>query len=135
MAYKLKLNKRAHLRSLCNFSPKNRRADISITLLVIGVFAVCTLALLSFLTYNQRNQGSFANMELFENLSLHADNFYFYVNSGLSADEAAQKIGAQIEGNKLVLNAKQETPSLFALITKKEPNVVVSATYIVDLNK
>jgi len=105
MAQKLKLNK---------------RADVSITLLVVGVFAVCTLAILSFIFYPRINQGSFVNTEMFENLSSQMENFYFYTNSGLSVEEAGQKIGARIEGNRLTLNAKQNS---------------LAVQYIVDLNK
>lgn len=115
MAYKLELNK---------------RADISITLLVIGVFAVCTLAILSFIFYTTINQGSFVNTETFENLYSQVENFYFYVNSGLSVEESAQKIGAQIDGNKLILNAQQDESRLFAS-TKK----ILSVQYIIDLSK
>lgn len=98
----------------------NKRGDVSITILVIGVFVVCTLAILSFIFYTQINQGNFVNTEIFENLSSSVDNFYFYVNSGLTADEASQKIGAKLEGNNLVFDATEKS---------------ISVQYIVDLNK
>ena len=98
----------------------NKRGDVSITILVIGVFAVCTLAILSFLFYNQLNQGVFVNTEIFEDLSSQEENFYFYVNAGYSSQESAQKIGAQIESNRLILNAEENS---------------LSVQYIVDLNK
>lgn len=108
----------------------NKRGDVSITILVIGVFAVCTLAILSFLFYTQLSQGSFVNTETFENLYSQMENFYFYVNSGLSVEESAQKIGAQIDGNKLILNAQQNESGIFTS-TKK----LLSIQYIVDLSK
>lgn len=108
----------------------DKRGDVSITLLVIGVFAICTLAILSFIFYTKANQGNFANTETFESLYLKVENFYFYLNSGLSAEESANKIGAQIEGNKLILNAQQEESRLFAPAKK-----ILSVQYIIDLSK
>ncbi len=111
-------------------SRMNKRGDISITLLVIGVFAICTLAIISFILQTQQiniiakiSQEHFANLELFENLSSQAEDFYFYANSGLSQEAAAERIGAQIQDNKLVLNAEQ-----------KDPDIILSVQYIIDLN-
>ena len=106
----------------------NKKGDISITILVMGVFAVCTLAILSFIFYITINQGSFANTETFENLYSQVENFYF--NSGLSVEESAQKIGAQIDGNKLILNAQQNESGIFA-----STKALLSVQYIVDLSK
>jgi len=108
----------------------NKKGDISITILVMGVFAVCTLAILSFIFYITINQGSFANTETFENLYSQVENFYFYFNSGLSVEESAQKIGAQIDGNKLILNAQQNESGIFA-----STKALLSVQYIVDLSK
>ncbi len=113
----------------------NRRADVSITLLVIGVFAVCTLAIVSFLLNGRLSQGSFANMEIFENLSSQAEDFYFYADAGYSMQEAAEKIGAQLQDNKLTLSAEQKTSAPLDFITKKEPSVVLSVRYTIDLSK
>lgn len=100
----------------------NKRGDISITLLVIGVFAICTLAIVSFLLHDKINPRGFVDLEIFENLSSQTEDFYFYINSGLSQQEAAERIGAQIQDNKLVLNAEQ-----------KDPNIILSIQYIIDL--
>ncbi|HTZ41982.1 MAG TPA: hypothetical protein VMC07_02115 [Candidatus Omnitrophota bacterium] len=91
----------------------NKRGDISITLLVIGVFAVCALAILSFILNSQGSQGSFANPEIFENASIQLENYYFYVNSGLTPQEAAQKVGGEIQNNVLILNVQQKDLSAF----------------------
>ncbi len=107
----------------------DKRGDISITLLVIGIFAVCTLAIITFVLQTQivlpfQMNEHFANLELFKNLSSQVEDFYFYMNSGLSQEAAAERIGGQIENNKLILNAEQ-----------KDPNIILSIQYIVDLNK
>jgi len=58
----------------------NKRGDVSITILVIGVFAICTIAIVTFLLYNQTIQTGFVNVGVFENLSAQVENYYFYIN-------------------------------------------------------
>lgn len=127
----MKKNKIVSSCSLCNFR-KNRRADVSITILVIGVFAVCALAIISFLLYRQQASGSFANVDVVTNLSQSLSDFYFYTDSGMSRQQAAGLVGGQLNGNKLTLYSEQDAPSL-PLINKK-PQAILSAAYIVDLS-
>lgn len=112
----------------------NKRGDISITLLVIGVFAVCTLAIVSFLLQNQISQGGFADIETMERLFSQAEDFYFHVNSGLTAEEAAERIGAEIQDGQLILTAEQKESEFFGFLTGKEPKTVLSVQYAVDLS-
>ncbi len=44
----------------------NRRGDVPITILVIGVFVVCTLALLSFIYANVIMKKSFVGVDIME---------------------------------------------------------------------
>jgi hypothetical protein len=113
----------------------NKRGDVSIVLLVIGVFAICALAIISFLLHLRIKEGNFADIETFENLSSQAEDFYFYVNSGLSPEEAAERIGAEMQGNILALNAEQKEAARLSFITKKEPTVILSVKYRVDLSR
>lgn len=106
----------------------NKRADISITILVVGVFALFSLAIVSFLISNEYVKGNFVNNEIFENMYSHVENFYFYLNSGFSAQNAADRINAKLDKNKLTLSAMQTAP------TSKE-SVIMSITYTIDLNK
>lgn len=120
MAFKLRLNK---------------RADISITILVIGVFVICTLAILSFLVYNQQIQGNFVNLGVVENLSSQLSDFYFYVNSGMSQQQAASLIEAQIQGTQLILNGEQmPTKSIIQSLTgSPSSQPLISVKYTVDI--
>jgi len=104
---------------------RNKRGDISITILVIGVFAVCSLAIASFILYKGLNAKTSVNMEIFENLSAAVEKYYFYINSGLSPSVAAANIGGQINGDQLILNSQQGS----------DKNPIISIKYIVDLNK
>lgn len=87
---------------------KDRKGDVSITVLVIGVFAVCSLAIISFMIFKAQNNNSSVNMEIFENLSSAVEKYYFYINSGLSLEAAATNIGGQIQNGQLVLNSVQK---------------------------
>ncbi len=113
----------------------NKRGDVSITILVIGVFAICTIAIVTFLLYNQTIQTGFVNVGVFENLSAQVENYYFYINSGLSPQQAANDIGAQLQGNQLIFNTEQKgDPGVFGFISSNS-NTIVSVKYIYDLSK
>lgn len=113
----------------------NKKGDVSITILVIGVFAICTIAIVTFLLYNQTIQTGFVNVGVFENLSAQVENYYFYINSGLSPQQAANNIGAQLQGNQLILNSEQKGDSgVFGFISSNS-DTIVSVKYIYDLNK
>lgn len=45
---------------------KSRKGDIPITILVIGVFAVCTLAMLSFFAASISSRNSFVGVDIIE---------------------------------------------------------------------
>jgi hypothetical protein len=102
----------------------NKRGDISITILVIGVFSVCTLAIVSFMIYKAQNKNNSVNMEIFENLSSAVEKYYFYINSGLSPSVAAANVGGQINGDQLILNSQQGS----------DKNPIISIKYIINLN-
>ena len=40
------------------------------------------------------------------------EDFYFYLNSGMSAQQAAEQIGARIDGKFLVVDASSEDVSV-----------------------
>jgi flagellar basal body-associated protein FliL len=114
----------------------NKRADVAITILVIGVFAICALAIISFILFNQQVQNNFVTTDTIENLSSNLETFYFYVNIGLSNQDAANKIGAQLQGNQLILTAEQDqSPSWISFLSTKKQPMILSVKYIVDLSK
>lgn len=60
---------------------KNKRGDIPVTILVIGVFVVCTLALLSFFVSMNIIKNSFIGISLIEKANFqieknNLDNYY-----------------------------------------------------------
>ena len=51
----------------------DKKAEISITILVIGVFVVCTLALLSFISTSIKLRNSFEGLSLLEKASIEIE--------------------------------------------------------------
>jgi len=64
-------------------SEKNKKGDIPVTILVIGVVAVCIMALLSFLSSTAKVRNSFVGIGALEEMNLQRERNYFYKTSGL----------------------------------------------------
>ena len=82
---------------------KNKKADVPITILAIMVVAICALAILSFFNSRSKVESDYLGVELIEEINADVEKFYFYLNAGFSEEEAAEKIGAEIMGGKLIL--------------------------------
>jgi len=65
-----------------NFFPRNRRGDIPITILVIGIILVCILALISFLSSTTKVKNSFVGIGVLEKMNMQIEKNYFYKESG-----------------------------------------------------
>jgi hypothetical protein len=74
----------------------NKRGDVPITLLVIGVFAICTLALLSFFLANLKIEKAFSGVSLMENVNSIAEKIKFYEINSLNVDFGETKNGDSI---------------------------------------
>ena len=62
----------------------NKRGDISVTILVIGVFIVCGLALFSFYLAGFSGAETFSRMSIIEKVNSLSDEIKFYKNSEIS---------------------------------------------------
>ena len=78
------MNKRENITfSLLPSMKEDKRGDLPVTILIIGVFAVCTLALLSFFYSSIQIHKSFVGIEIMEkaNIQIESHNlehFYTY---------------------------------------------------------
>lgn len=69
---------------------KNKRGDIPITILVIGVFTICTLAILSFFNSSFQTEESFVGINEMEKINIQIEKY----NSGVSlADLDVKEVG------------------------------------------
>ena len=89
---------------------KNKRGDISITILVIGVFAICSLALLSFYFSGIDSKETFSRIEIIKKVNSIADEIKFYKNSEINKkpEEIMEIFNAKNGDGNLVYSAKKE---------------------------
>ena len=78
------MNKRENIKfSLLPSMKKDKKGDLPVTILMIGVFGVCTLALLSFLYSTSQINKSFSGVEIMEKANIqiesnNLDHLYLY---------------------------------------------------------
>ena len=94
---------------------KGKRGSISIIVLVIGVVMLCIFTIVSFLLSGKINRADDIGVEATNSVNSKIEAFNFYVNLGFSESEAARKIGAETEGDILVIEEK-----LYSGVMKKE---------------
>jgi len=89
-----------------NLKVINKKGNIPITILVIGVVAICILAIGSFL-FSEIKLSENLNIGYFEDIHSDIEEFYFYINAGDNQEVAAEKIDAKINGEgRLEINKK-----------------------------
>jgi len=57
---------------------QNKKGDVPITILVVGVFALCTLALITFYFAEIKIQNAFSGLNVAENVNSIAEQLNFY---------------------------------------------------------
>ncbi len=57
---------------------KNKKANITITILVLGVLAVCILALISFISSKAHTEESFGGIKLIEKMNSQIEDYSVY---------------------------------------------------------
>lgn len=65
----------------------NKKGDVPITVLVLGVFVICSLALLSFYASSFNVGKSFEGVDLTEKMNSKINEYNFYKSQGLSDDQ------------------------------------------------
>ena len=91
---------------------KNRRGDVPITILVIGVVMVCALALISFFSSSFKLEQSFTGVSVIDDFKVKIDEYNFYksknisevkIDVALDIKENARGRYFQIERNKILV--------------------------------
>ena len=65
---------------------KNKKGDIPVTILVLGIFAVCILAILSFYVSSWKVQKNF-DIQIVKEIKLIGEKADFYSNLGFTKEE------------------------------------------------
>ena len=85
---------------------KNKKSSVPVTILVIGVFLVCSYALLTFFISDFKISNSFIVVTLVREANIQIDEYLFYKNSGVSLekiDKYFDEISFDSNFNSLVL--------------------------------
>jgi len=73
---------------------KNKKGDIPVTILVIGVFLICTFAILSFKFVSIKStNGLSESIEAMEDMNSEIQKYYFYLETGLDEQETKRLLG------------------------------------------
>lgn len=110
-------------------SRKNKKGDVSITILVVGVFAICSLALLSFYFSGIDSKETFSRLEIIKKVNSIADEIRFYKNSEISEnpEEIMEAFGAKNGDGDLIYSAKKEGDAykITAVLYENKYNLIV----------
>ena len=83
----------------------NKKGDLSIVILVLGVFFICMMVLGSFYFFQNRMNRTFAGTDIIEKAVAIEDKYYFYKNTGKFTEQKIEDIlGIQRDefGNRFV---------------------------------
>ncbi len=92
---------------------KNKGGDIPITILVIGVFAVCAFAIISFIVSDNKIHRDFYGTDVIEEINSNIEKYYFYQNIGEFSEEEIEKI----------LKIEEDSSGRYLNITTKDISV------------
>ncbi|NCN86597.1 hypothetical protein GW932_02090 [archaeon] len=108
---------------------QNKKGDVPITLLVIGVFAICTLALLTFFIADFKMSNSFVGVTKMQQMNAAIDEYLWYKNKGISEETLDKLFNFTYEdGIKYFYFEQTYNKDLFARI-KGEDTLIFSAKY------
>ncbi|MCA9487420.1 MAG: hypothetical protein KC516_00485 [Nanoarchaeota archaeon] len=88
---------------------RNKKSNIPIIFFVLGVFLVCSFALLTFFISDFQLSNSFVGLSVVENLNYNLEEYNFYVNQNIlltRVDEflnvSSDAVGRYLYGEKVV---------------------------------
>lgn len=105
---------------------RNKKGDIAITLLVVGVFAVCSLALLTFFISDFKVGNSFVGIDKVHKLNSDLDAYEFYKSEGIS-EESLNTIfrDSILEKNEKKYFYQEKSYSKFSFTKFKQEEVLL----------
>ncbi|MEA3414357.1 MAG: hypothetical protein U9Q99_02425 [Nanoarchaeota archaeon] len=113
---------------ISNFSLKNRRANLAVVILVIGTFAVCALALLTFYVSDSKISTSFVSLHLMEQMNVQIDEFKFYSSKNVSIESLNNFNVVEEDGLKWIKIEKKK-PASKILFFKEGEDLLFSVQY------
>ncbi len=111
---------------------KNKKADIPIVVLVLGVFFICMMVLSSFYLFKNRMNRTFVGTGIIEKAVAIEDKYYFYKNTGKFSEQEIEdilRIQRDEFGNKYVFIEKKSIQGFLGIFGKEK--VVASVIYYI----
>lgn len=78
----------------------NKKGDVSLTVLVIGIFLVCVIALFTFTWSDTKFKNRFFGVNTLEEINSDVEQFYTYINLGYSKEISASLIDAEYNADE-----------------------------------
>ena len=104
----------------------NKRGDVTITILVIGVFLLGAFALLSFFMSDFKLSNSFSSISVMEKANAEIDEYLFYKNQGISVSELEGSFEIKDDRNMIFLHNEKLSANYFGL---RENKLLFSVDY------
>jgi hypothetical protein len=108
----------------------NKKGSLPIILLVLGVFAVGSLALLSFIVADFKTTNSFVGVGVMKSLNEDLDEYAFYNAQGVLQEDLMKWYNLTEEGNSLCFYVEDKTQRAFKL-TGEGDKILFSVKYCV----
>ncbi|MBI2004525.1 hypothetical protein HYS72_03625 [Candidatus Pacearchaeota archaeon] len=111
----------------------NKKGDVPTAILVLGTFAVCALALISFFASNLFVENTFFGPELVEKMNSQVNEYNFYGSKNLDGEEIKEILLLEEnfyineEGKYFEINKSDE-----AFLPWKDDKFLFSVKYYVD---
>lgn len=106
----------------------NKKGDISTTILVIGVFAICGLALLSFYLSGIDSKETLSRIEIIKKVNSLADEMRFYSNPEINKkpEEIMEIFSAKNGNENLIYSASKSGDSykITAVLYKNKYRII-----------
>ena len=102
----------------------NKRADIPVTILVIGVVGICILAILSFVGSNKDNEANFLGIGLIETMLSIEEELKLYSNEELSIKGIYEDIEfIELKNIKIITDGKKVLKGTYSVTERNFPNI------------
>jgi len=80
---------------------RNKKGDIPTVILVIGVFAVCTVGIITFFIADFHTANSFVGVQIMQKFKAQVEEYNFYLNQGVSPTRLQSKFNiTKIDGKE-----------------------------------
>ena len=111
----------------------NKRADITVTILVIGVVGICILTILSFVGSNKDNEANFLGIGLIETMLSIEEELNFYEETEFDKDYGKEfergNVKINTEGKKVLKGTYSVTKRNFPNIFTAKEKILVWVEY------